>query len=58
MRFRAYARVNTVHRSEHMNKLLKSVLLFIFIGLFCGCIGGNDITKSEEDTRPEIFIKK
>ena len=41
-----------------MNKLLKSVLLFVFIGLFCGCIGGNDLTNSEEDTRPDIFVKK
>ncbi len=57
MRFRAYARVITVRRSEHMNKLLKSVLLFIFIGLFCGCIGGN-ISNSEEDKQPDIFIKK
>ena len=57
MRFRAYAKVITVHRSEHMNKLLKSVLLFIFIGLFCGCIGGNDLTNSEEDKRPDIFVK-
>ena len=40
-----------------MNKLLKSVLLFIFIGLFCGCIGGNDLTNSEEDKRPDIFVK-
>ena len=40
-----------------MNKLLKSVLLFIFIGLFCGCIGGNNLTNSEEDTRPDIFVK-
>ncbi len=40
-----------------MNKLLKSVLLFIFIGLFCGCIGGNDLTNSEEDTRSDIFVK-
>lgn len=58
MRFRAFTRVITAHRSEHMNKLLKSVLLFIFIGLFCGCIGGNDLTNSEEDTRPDIFVKK
>ncbi len=40
-----------------MKRIFKSILLFIFIGLLCGCIGGN-ISNSEEDNRPDIFVKK
>ena len=41
-----------------MKKALKCIILFILIGLFCGCIGGNDLTNSVEDKQPDIYILK
>lgn len=54
---RGVYQIITVQRSEHMKKFLKSILLFILIGLLCGCIDENDLTKPEADNRPDIYVR-